>query len=117
MCHFDVRHGRYCNAEGNMPACALCPRSPTYAIEPHHIAHQTPPGVHDPHCPACRNVWNGDPPPTMVNLTGWVDERGGHATPCTLCRLPTTWISPKGTRCHPSCATTHLRRRTTPPVS
>lgn len=29
-------------------------RSELATDEPHHLAHQTPPGVYDPHCPACR---------------------------------------------------------------
>jgi hypothetical protein len=94
-----------CQGTGNLNACQLCPNSPTYWRN-----QPAPP----------------PPPPTpaiWVDLDGWTDDRTPHddADPyaadrmrCSICRIPTTWISPKGKRCHPSCATMYLRRTTTP---
>ena len=109
MCHFDTaEHGggrRVCSETGNLPACALCPRSPTY------WQNTATPKVADP--------WNGDTgtPAREVDMTGWRDDR----TPvdlavmlCVLCDIPTTWITPKGKRCHPSCATMWARTHALP---
>lgn len=140
MCHFEADLGgaKVCTEAGNMLACQLCPLSPTYwRNEPHHLAHQTAPGTHDPNCPACNpDPWDGrqDPEPPDIDETGWhqdktplPEERGLwprilEDMRCVLCHIPTPWVSPKGSRCHPSCARTWLRareraRRTTEPAS
>ncbi len=114
MCRFaavdEVRVRQICSETGNMPACQLCPRSPTYwrrTATPSAAERGTDPWGNTPKIPA-----------PELDMTGWVDDRSNPITPniidslrCVLCRVPTTWISPKGTRCHPSCARMYLRQR------
>jgi hypothetical protein len=118
-----------CGGKGNLPRCELCPASPNY--------------------------WRNTPEPTVVKFeipdldtSGWTEDKtplitqekgpaliGGvygavwiATRKCVICHIYTTWISPKGTRCHPSCAKNYLRdkarskaeeaaRRTTEPAS
>lgn len=116
MCHFDMQLGgpKICDAAGDMPACALCRVSPNY--------------WRDTHAPAVADPYDNTPkiPVPDLDMTGWRDDRepppaDQHdrirylaAIRCVLCNLPTTWISPKGTRCHPSCATMWARQHARP---
>jgi hypothetical protein len=102
MCHFATTEdggGRVCTVNGDKPFCKLCPKSPTY--------------WRNTAAPAARNPWDGRPkhPQPELDMTGWHDDRVGNTLPCILCDVHTTWISPKGTRCHPSCARNHLREQ------
>ncbi len=111
MCHtppVGTGQATTCDNAGNLPSCALCPNSPTY------WRNTAAPDVADP--------WNGtqNPPQPDVDMTGWVQDREPRDATrpgyvdhlrCVICRVPTTWISPKGKRCHPSCARTYLRIR------
>jgi len=104
-----IPQGFQCDSAGDLPCCQLCRRSPTY--------------------------WRDTPTPAPVpfvipdlDMTGWIEDRTplvkdqkdpGYVLPayliedmrCVLCPLPTTWTSPKGTRCHPSCAQMYLRTK------
>lgn len=118
MCRYDPAGRRECTQDGGLPACQLCPASPTY------WRHTAAPAVADP--------WNGRPtqPLPELDMTGWREDltpppdpiTPGHVDSlrCTLCGMTTIWISPKGARCHPSCATMWAREHalpTTPPAS
>jgi hypothetical protein len=108
MCHFELTLGgpKICTSSGDMPACRLCPSSPTYWRNDHRPASDTP--------------WDGQSAEAAatLDLTGWRDNRTDTATAeqtrCTMCGLPTTWTSPKGTRCHPSCAQQWQREHARP---
>lgn len=89
---------KLCDGSGSMPACQLCPKSPTYW-------QRTTTST------AYANPWDGRPktPEPELDMTGWHDERVSNTLPCILCNVHTTWISPKGVRCHLSCARNHIR--------
>jgi hypothetical protein len=99
-CHFQPGPGggKVCTGAGNMTACQLCTRSQTYW-------RNTTTAACDP--------WNGIPkqPVPELDMTGWRDNRTDNAEACALCGVTTTWITPGGKRCHPSCATLSIRER------
>lgn len=114
MCRFEpegIGTRKVCTSDGDMLACQLCPNSPGY------WRNTTAPAAADP--------WDGRPAFEVPDIdeTGWRDDRTPlpedrrdwprilESMRCVICRIPTPWISPKGTRCHPSCARKWLRER------
>lgn len=77
---------------GHIPACQLCPNSPTYWRD--QPASPTPTVTAGP----------TPPPPSAAGGLDWSKHRSGDPAPCRVCRKPAFMRDAAGKPCHKVCA-------------
>jgi hypothetical protein len=110
-CRLDMTQGRICATAGDIPACQLCPRSPTYWRD-------QPPAP--PADPTAAGLTAPDPLSELGAMLDWSGGSVGPPSPCVICGKDAILRSPKGQPCHKyPCAEQWqaAHHRTTTPVS